>query len=170
MARPHRLLGFLPLLVAACTSSNADNVCYNVGLCETQSDAQIAGCQSQVNDLDGEALDAGCGPAYDTYFGCANSAYTCEGDQPLFPGCDGQLDSLNTCLEAAQASTSCGALADALAQCPATDAGSGGGPFPSPCTASGVCSASCYLMAVPNVCAPLPTQLVAFQNCASVCL
>jgi len=170
MERRPFLLGLLPLvLAAACTSNNQENVCYNIGLCESQSDTQISSCQVQANELGDEAFDAGCGPLFDTYFGCANGAYTCEGNKPLFPGCEGHLASLNSCLEAGQASTSCGALASALAACPGYDAGSSG-PVPSPCTASGVCSANCYLTNVPNVCAPLPAQLTAFQTCAAVCI
>jgi hypothetical protein len=160
---------FLLAALTACTSSNPDNVCYDIGLCETQYEPQIAACRAQAAELGGEAFDAGCGPAYDSYFACANGAYTCDGNRPFFPGCEGKLSTLDACLQAAQASTSCGALAAALAKCPGYDAGDSG-PIPSPCTSAGVCSANCYLANVPNVCAPIPAQLASFQSCASVCM
>ena len=158
----------LALLLAGC-QSDADNVCENIGLCEGQDDPTIALCKAQASELDGEALDAGCGNSYDVYFGCANGAYTCTGDVPSFPGCTNDLDTLNACLQAAQASTSCGALANALAACPGASADAGSGPVPSACTANGVCAANCYLNSVPNVCAPLPADLVAYTTCANVC-
>jgi hypothetical protein len=168
MKRRSTLVGLLLLGLAACPGTNADNVCLNIGLCEDQSDPTIDECKAQAESLYEESLDAGCGDAYTTYFGCANSAYTCNGNTPTFPGCQSDLDSLNGCLESAQASTSCGTLARALAACPGADAG-GSGPIPSPCTANGVCNASCYLQEVPNVCAPLPAQLSAYQACSAVC-
>jgi len=173
MTRPMRharhLVWLLPLFLAGCPT-NADNVCEDIGLCATQDDTTIATCQIQAAELGDEAFDAGCGSSYDLYFGCANGAYTCDGNTPSFPGCEMDLDALNSCLESAQASTSCGALAAALAACPGTDAGMDAGAIPSPCTASGVCAANCYLQHVPNVCAPLPAQLVSYQDCASVCI
>ena len=158
----------LPLWLTVC-ESNPDNVCENIGLCEGQDDPTIATCKVQASELGNEAFDAGCGTAYNDYFSCANGAYTCTGDTVTFPGCQGDLDTLNTCLAAGQASTSCGALTRALAACPGADAGTSG-PIPSPCTASGTCASSCYLQAVPDVCAPLPAQLVAYQSCAAVCI
>jgi hypothetical protein len=168
MTRFRLLARVLPLLLAGC-ASDADQVCDNIGLCADQDDPTIALCKAQAAELGDEAFDAGCGASYDSYYSCANGAYTCTGNTPSFPGCETDLGTLDSCLEVAQTSTSCGELARALAACPGADGGGNEG-MPPACTASDVCAASCYLQFVSNVCAPLPAQLVSFEACASVCL
>ncbi|MHB1844850.1 MAG: hypothetical protein ACYCWW_08470 [Deltaproteobacteria bacterium] len=166
MTRFSTLLWLIPL--AAGCSSASDGVCQNLELCANQV-GQTAACQAAADDLGAEAADSGCGPEFDGYFGCANQAYQCQGNQPLFLGCEPKRAELDACLEAKRASNACGALATALAACPQEDAGSSTSAVPSPCTASGVCAAHCYLSNVPNVCAPAPEALVLFEGCATAC-
>src|SRR5450432_1225967 len=116
MTRVRLMCRVLPLLLAGC-ASDADQVCENIGLCADQDDPTIALCKAQAAELGDESFDAGCGPAYDSYYSCANGAYTCTGNTPWFPGCETALGTLDSCLEVAQTSTSCGELARALAAC-----------------------------------------------------
>jgi hypothetical protein len=179
---PLRLL--LPALAALRTlagcDSHADNVCSDIGDCAQGGSYQfVEACQAQAQDLSNEAYASGCGALFDGYYACADSNYDCTGITPTFAGCEGALAALESCLKKGEAKNACGMLAAALAACPGSadagtlspagaDAGSSSTPDP-PCDIGGVCQAHCYLTSIANVCAPRPTELGAFAQCASQC-
>ncbi len=91
----------LALAGAAC-NSHPDNVCQNIGDCSYGgSDDFITACQDEAKALRSEASGNGCGPAFDAYYACADSSYSCQGATAVFPGCDGDLAALDSCLAAA---------------------------------------------------------------------
>jgi hypothetical protein len=158
--------------VAAC-SSHQDDVCQDVGDCSRGGDnVWIEACQVDANELRTEAGGAGCGPAFDDYYACADGNYTCVGATAEFPGCDDRLAALDACLAAATAGTSCAALASAEAACAGSTPDGGAGAdagVPPACTAARDCLAGCYLGAVANVCAPGVGELEASNACAASC-
>ena len=166
-------------LGAAC-NANSDSVCENVGDCsQGGSDDFITACQDEAKALRTEASMNGCGPAFDAYYACADSSYSCRGATAVFPGCDGDLAALDSCLAAATRNTSCAALTAAQATCgtatapdagasTAADAGAGNGPPPA-CTAARDCQARCFLTSVTNVCAPRVDELESTTTCAMSC-
>ena len=167
-------------LVGAACNSHSDNVCQNIGNCSYGgSDDFITACQDEAKALRSEASGNGCGPAFDAYYACADSNYSCRGSTAVFPGCDGDLAALDSCLAAATTNTSCAALAAAQVACgsatapdagasTAGDAGAGNGPPPA-CTAARDCQARCFLDSVANVCAPRADEIEAVTTCAFSC-
>lgn len=163
------LLGaLLALFVSAC-DSDSDVACRDVGNCtHGGSDDWITACREQNDELAGEADAVGCHAEFSAYFACAEAHFACHGNQSSFPGCESRLSSYSACLAAKDSGTACAKLEVGLAECdpaapPPNDAAS-------PCTASGDCSAHCYLESVPNLCAPLAAELAAFAECASHCV
>ncbi len=171
----------VPLLLAAACGSTSDEVCQDIGDCsQGGSTSWIIACQSEAKALHSEAADAGCGATFDSYFSCAQSAYSCRGATATFPGCDDHHTALDGCLTAATRGTSCAALVAAEASCASSgadggaDAGSGtggltGAALPPACTASRDCQAHCYLGAVANACAPGVDELEAVTMCDRSC-
>ncbi len=157
--------GLMVLTLAGCPSAS-DQVCSSLGACATWSSAQVQACQAEATSLGNECDDAGCGPAFDQYFGCANSAYVCTGATATFPGCGTGLQSLNSCLQAERSANACGLLTAALSSCEGSD---GGAIIPEPCGANEVCASTCYLENVSAPCAPTPSELSAMQTCVSAC-
>jgi hypothetical protein len=167
-------------LVGAACNSHSDNVCQNIGNCSYGgSDDFITACQDEAKALRSEASGSGCGPAFDAYYACADSNYSCRGATAVFPGCDGDLAALDSCLAAATTDTSCAALTAAQVACgsatapdagasTAGDAGAGNGPPPA-CTAARDCQARCFLDSVANVCAPRVDEIEAVTTCAFSC-
>lgn len=169
--RARLLAALVATLVSAC-DSDADVACQNVGNCtHGGSDDWITACREQNDELADEAGAVGCGAAFDAYFACAAEHFACHGNQSSFPGCEQKLSAYSACLAAQDSGTSCAKLEAALARCDAS-APQPGDPAPAvtPCTASGDCSARCYLDSVPNPCAPLAAELAAFADCASRCV
>ena len=162
MWRSRLALAALAAGVAGC-SSHAETVCQDIGDCSQGGDSVwIASCQAEAKSLSAEANEAGCGSAYDAYYACADDSYTCQGATALFPGCDGKLAALDTCL----------ALASATAACGGVGADGGAGPdagVPPTCTAARDCLAACYLKSVANVCAPDVAELDAANACNASC-
>ena len=168
MARA-RLTLFAALLVAAC-SSDSDKTCQNVGNCSHGgSDDWVTHCQQHNDALGDEAQAIGCRTAFEAYFECADDHFECTGNQSSFPGCEAKLETYSNCLAAHEAGTACAALERETQACDTADAGDDD-EGPTPCTASGDCSAHCYLDALANVCAPTPAELAAFADCASHCV
>ena len=170
----------LPLLLAAACGSSSDEVCQAIGNCsQGGSNDWITACQGEAKALQSEASDAGCAAAFDAYFSCAQSAYSCRGATAAFPGCDDRHAALDACLTAATRGTSCAALVAAEASCASppdggADAGSSPGDvtgtgLPPACTASRDCQAHCYLGAVANACAPGVGELEAISACTHAC-
>jgi hypothetical protein len=164
-------LGLASLLLAGC-DSDADIACRDVGNCtHGGSDDWISACREQNDDLSDEAQAVGCNAEFEAYFSCAEDRFACTGNQSSFPGCEPKLKAYSACLASKAAGTACAKLEQGLAAC------GEGAPDPSdpalalsPCTASGDCSAHCYLESVPNLCAPLAAELAAFADCASHCV
>lgn len=154
-------------LVGAGCSSHTDSVCENIGDCAQHGDTDwIDTCQANAHALGAESADAGCGPVFDQYYACADSAFSCQGATATFPGCDAALAALDSCLAAATAGTSCAALQAAEAAC--TTVAPAGGPPPA-CTARRDCQAACYLNKVANSCAPQVDELEAVVSCSEAC-
>jgi hypothetical protein len=174
-ARGYAALGLWAALVfqVAC-SSNTDEVCQNVGDCsQGGSNDWINACQAEAKALQSEAATVGCGSAFDAYFSCADSAYTCTGATATFPGCADRQAALDACLTSATAGTSCAALAAAETTCggsPPDGGATAGTGLPPACTALRACQARCYLDAVAAACAPAVDELEAFSACAGSCL
>jgi hypothetical protein len=166
------LLPLLAALLLAACDSDSDKACQDVGNCSRGgSDDWIMHCQAQAETLGDEAHAVGCQAAFDAYFECTGDHFECTGNQSSFPGCEAKLEAYSTCLATKEAGTACVALENELATCdPADGAAKGGSPMPTPCTASGDCSARCYLDALANVCAPTAAELTAFADCASHCV
>jgi hypothetical protein len=165
------LAALLAALAAGC-DSDADTVCGDIANCSHGgSDDWSTACREQAVDLSHEATRSGCGPAYEAYFACADDHFACRGNQSSFPGCDAHQSALATCLEHGRSSNACGELDARLSACgaPAVPPSSDGGPL-EPCTTGGVCSARCYLSALPDVCTPSAAELAAFADCASHCV
>jgi hypothetical protein len=165
----------LAAFVLAGCDSDADRACTHVGNCSHGgSDDWITACQDQNDELTDEAQVVGCRHELDAYFECASDNFRCEGNQSSFPPCTPRLDAYSACLAAHASGTACFELESALAKCdgaspPSTEDGDVNGVV-EPCTASGDCSAHCYLENLANVCAPEANELAAFANCASHCV
>ena len=159
----------LGLAGAAC-NSHPDNVCQNVGDCSYGgNDDFITACQDEAKALRSEASGNGCGPAFDAYYACADSNYSCRGSTAVFPGCDRDLAALDSCLAAATMSTACAALTAAQIACGGSAAPDAGAGPPPACTAARDCQARCFLDTVGNVCAPRVDELEAVTTCALSC-
>ena len=173
MGLPLALLGVLVLGLGC--ASKTDEVCEDVGDCSHGgSNDWIGACQAEAKLLQTEAAAVGCGAAFDTYFSCAEDAYTCTGATATFPGCDDRHAALDTCLATASAGTSCAALAAAEASCAGASPDGGvnaaaGTGLPPACTASRDCQARCYLDHVANACAPGVDELETVSGCAATC-
>ena len=165
------VLALLTTLVSAC-DSDADVACRDVGNCtHGGSDDWITACREQNDELADEADAVGCHSEFDAYFACADDHFACHGNRSSVPGCESRLSSYSACLAAKASGTACAKLEAGLAGCdPAVPPPSAPALPPNPCTASGDCSARCYLDSVPNLCAPLPAELAAFADCASHCV
>ena len=170
-ARRCLCVALVAALAVGC-DSDSDVACRDVGNCSHGgSDDWITACREQNDELSDEADAVGCRAEFDAYFGCAEAHFACHGNQSSFPGCAPKLEAYSACLGAKAAGTSCVKLEQGLAEC---DAGAPPADAPelalSPCSASGECSARCYLDSVPNLCAPLAAELAAFADCASHCI
>jgi len=159
------------LLAAALTgvacSSNSDEVCQDIADCSQGGSSDwIATCQSNAKDLGNEANMVGCGTAFDQYYSCADSNYSCQGATATFPGCDQDLAALDACIAAATSGTSCVALQTAEAAC--TTVAPASGP-PQACTALRDCQAACYLSNVASACAPQIDELENLVACSEAC-
>lgn len=156
--------------VSAC-SSPQDNLCQDIGDCaQGGSSDWIAACQADAKALQGEASSAGCGSAFDAYFACADSNYSCQGATALFPGCGDGLATLDACLSSATANTYCARLETAEATCSTSgpDAGPATGTPPA-CTTARDCQARCYLTSVADVCPPQVDEIQNVSACAASC-
>jgi hypothetical protein len=181
--RPNRrfLAAFAAAALLVACDSSSDTVCQDIANCSHGgSDDWVTACRTQADDLEEEAKSSGCKAAYDAYFACAQNHFVCRGNQSRFDGCDGRKDELDACLTSERALNACGELDAKLAACGTTDAPSApSAPAPDapaddttlePCTTGGVCSAQCYATSIANVCAPTPSELSAFADCASHCV
>jgi hypothetical protein len=160
------------VLLTAC-ESEAHRVCSDVTNCSHGgSDDEVTACRERADELAHVATRSGCDAAYDAYFSCASEHFECTGNASTFPGCDGAAAAFDRCIEAGRASNACGELDTRVASCPDDSAGEATNAESSlePCTASGVCSAQCYLDSVHDVCAPAPAELAAFADCAAHCV
>jgi hypothetical protein len=165
------LITVLAAVLAGC-ASHQENVCQDIGDCsQGGSNDWITACKDEANALQDEANGAGCGSDFNGYFGCADSSYTCHGATALFPGCDIARQTLEACLTAATAGTSCAALDTAQAACgappPPPDPGTG---LPPACTLARDCQARCYLVNVTDPCAPRVNELDALAACTASCV
>jgi len=171
--RFRRPLSFLLLAFTAASacSSHQDNVCQDIGDCaQGGSSDWIAACQMEANTLRDEASSARCSSAFDSYFTCAESNYSCQGATAVFPGCADRLAALDVCLTAATANTSCVRLAAQEANCGgSTPDGGAGVAAPPACTTARDCQAQCYLAHVANVCAPQIDEIESMSSCAASC-
>jgi hypothetical protein len=156
------------LAVASC-NSKADDACENVGDCEQGGSSDwIMQCQVEAKAQLQVAEATDCAGFYDVYYRCADDNFKCEGATASFPGCEAKRANLDDCLARNAAKTSCGDLETKTASCKTMDAGPA--PLPAPtCTATRECTARCYLNAVADVCAPLPSELEAMAACAQSC-
>jgi hypothetical protein len=164
----------LSCVLAGC-DSKSDNVCGDIANCSHGgSDDWVNACRSQADDLSDEASRSACAAAYDAYFSCADAHFECDGNKSNFPGCEPDETALDTCLAAGRSNNACGELETKLAACGSSSAQPSDAPASDtalqPCTTGGVCSASCYLDSLANVCAPTPAELSAFADCASHCV
>jgi hypothetical protein len=163
---------FFALLAAVALigcDSDSDTACHDVGNCSHGgSDDWITACSDQADTLADEAHAVGCQAAFDAYFSCADDRFECTGNKSSFPGCEAKLDAYSACLAAKESGTACIALEDELAACDPRE--SAHDQVPTPCTASGDCSARCYLDSLADVCAPTAAELSAFADCASHCV
>lgn len=161
----------LATLVSAC-DSDTDAACQNVGNCtHGGSDDWVTACREQNDELADEADAVGCHKEFDAYFACAEKHFSCRGNESSFPGCEPSLAAYSACLAGKASGTACAELAAGLTECePAAAPPHDPELAASPCTASGDCSAHCYLDSVPNLCAPLAAELAAFADCASHCV
>jgi hypothetical protein len=153
-------------------SSHQDDVCENVGACSRGGDSDwIASCKDEAKSLQGEANASGCGAAFDDYYSCAESNFTCKAITSTFPGCDAQRGALDECLSLATAKTSCAELSMKTSGCAPSDGGGvqTGSSVPSACTALRDCMARCYLENVNNPCAPAVDELERVSSCSSSC-
>jgi hypothetical protein len=159
---------FFAVATAAGCNSKADDVCENVAACENGgSSEQVQSCQDEAKVLRAEADAGGCSGAYDGYYACADSKFTCEGATASFPGCDGERATLDACLARGAATNACGELARKTSACHTID---GGASAPlSACTAARACAARCYLDRVADPCAPRPDELSASASCTQSC-
>jgi hypothetical protein len=169
--RAPTIMFLLGLTVAglAC-SSHQDSVCQNIGDCSYRGDNDwIASCQAEAKALGSEAAAIGCSSAFDQYYACADSSYSCRGATATFPGCDGALTALDDCIAAGTSSTACAMLSSAEAACAAAAGGGADGGLPAACTAARDCQARCYLTSVSDVCAPRVDEIQNVTACASGC-
>jgi hypothetical protein len=169
--------------LGGCTS-NQDDVCENVGACsQAGSSDWIASCKEEAASLEREARSAGCGGFFDDYYECAADHFACHGITASFPGCDAKRAALETCLDAAEAKTSCKELTAKTSACAASPAGG----FPGSsavdagradtdttglvpaCTVLRDCEARCYLDHVKNPCAPAVDELSGVAACSNRC-
>jgi hypothetical protein len=151
-------------------SSHEEDVCENVGNCaHAGSSDWVQACQDEAKSLSKEASAVGCGSAFDDYFACADSNFTCHGITATSPGCEAKLATLDQCLASATAKTSCVMLQAKQAACPGSrDAGAEAG-VPPACTSGRDCEAHCFLSQVADVCAPELGELSNFVSCAASC-
>jgi hypothetical protein len=160
------ILAALSVAGPAC-DSHQQSVCQKIGDCSQGGDSDwIARCQAEADALRSEAAGNGCAGAFDRYYSCADSSYSCQGATATFPGCDQARAELDACLAAATATTACAMLSAAEAVCGATSADAG---VPPACTAARDCQARCYLTSVTNVCAPRVDEIESLTACAAVC-
>ncbi|HEY2512438.1 MAG TPA: hypothetical protein VGI39_16340 [Polyangiaceae bacterium] len=163
---------FLLGLAAARCTSRSDSVCESVGNCEQAgSHDWIQTCEDEADSLRAEAAYGGCAGAFDDYYTCADSKFTCTGVTATFPGCDEQRAALDSCIEAMQKGSSCAALTAAEAACApvaTVDAGPDAA-VPPACDLARDCEARCYLGNVANACAPTVVELGAVTTCTSTC-
>jgi hypothetical protein len=164
-----RTVILLAAIACSACASHAESVCENIGNCTTQSSDQIQACQKQVKQLAKEAAASGCSSQYEGYFSCADERFACKGNVPTFLGCESARASLDSCLEGARASTSCGQLSAKLSLCPGDLPAPAPSMPPSPCGEAEVCSSRCYLDFVSEVCRPEPLQLSQAAKCAQQC-
>ena len=158
----------LLLGIAAC-NTKADDVCENVLACEQGGNSELTkSCQDEAKALEQASQASGCGGAYEDYYACANSSFTCEGATALFPGCDDLRTALHACLNKSAAANACGELARKTAGCHTVDGGPSTAPL-SVCTAASECAARCYLDDVRDPCAPLPDELSKAASCTASC-
>ncbi len=154
-------------------SSNQDDVCEDVGACSQGGSSDwITSCKDEAKTLHDEANSNGCGGAFDGYYSCAESNFTCTGITATFPGCDAQRAALDKCLSVAQAKTSCAELSMKTSSCGVTpDAGGAeaGTDLSPACTATRNCLARCFLDHVSNPCAPAVNELEDVSSCSSSC-
>jgi hypothetical protein len=160
--------------LAGCTS-NQDDVCENVGACsQAGSTDWIASCEDEAKSLEREARSHGCGGFFDDYFGCAAANFACNGVTASFPGCDAKRAALETCLSAAEATTSCKELTAKTSACAPSSLDGGQadadtvGLAPA-CTVLRDCQARCYLDHVKNPCAPAIDELSSVAACSNSC-
>jgi hypothetical protein len=116
----------LTALVLTGCPTNQSAVCQSIGDCSQGGSSDwVNACQNEANLLQTEAQTDGCGTEYDDYYSCAESNFTCTGTTASFPGCEVKLSSLDSCINTAEAQTSCAALTAAEATCgaPPPDAG-----------------------------------------------
>jgi hypothetical protein len=160
-----------PGLTLTTAPTAAQTVCLDVDDCAQGGDNDwLQRCTAEAQTLAQQATASGCASAYNAYYGCADSHYTCQGATALFPGCDAQLSALEACLNAASAESACAAYAAKLASCPPPSGTSPpGSPVVTPCSLNSQCQAQCYLSTVANVCAPGLSELTAFSACANAC-
>ena len=168
------LMASAALLGLSNCGSNQDEVCEDVGACSQGGSSDwIAGCKDEAKSLHDEATSNGCGSAFDNYYGCAESNFTCKGITATFPGCDAQREALDLCFSLAQAKTSCAELSMKTSTCAATGPDDGGAEagtdLPPSCTATRDCLARCYLDHVNNPCAPAVNELEEVSSCSSSC-
>jgi len=162
------LTGSLLIALGACASS-ADDVCQNVGDCSyAGSYIWIQSCQTAALALREQAHKGGCSPSYDAYFACANHNYRCTGDTASFPGCDRELNALETCLNQASDGNACAQYQQVQAACRSATAAAGS-IIPTSCTLALQCQAQCLLTNVSNLCSPDLSQIAAAMVCAQSC-
>jgi hypothetical protein len=167
---PASLLLAVLLLGSAACDSHRDQVCRDIGDCAHGGDNDwIASCQDEAKSLGSEAAGQGCGTAFDGYYGCAASSYSCQGTTASFPGCDDELAALDACLARATAGTACVRLTMAELACAPVGPGADGGAPPPACTAARDCQAQCYLSNVASACAPRVDELQKVSGCAAGC-
>ncbi|HXJ22503.1 MAG TPA: hypothetical protein VMT03_19960 [Polyangia bacterium] len=167
MRAPSLVILLAAALTGVACSSHSDEVCQDIGDCsQGGSNDWIATCQANAKALGDESNRVGCGTAFDQYFACADSAYSCQGATATFPGCDQDLATLDACLAAATADTWCVKLQTAEAAC--TTVAPAGGP-PQACTSLRDCQAACYLGNVASACAPQIDELQSLVACSQAC-
>jgi hypothetical protein len=154
------------LLLPCCLATPADSVCEDLSFCGGQTTDQLNACQKLAKSLRAEAATSKCSAQYDAYFSCAESAYDCQGNKALFPGCEAARAALDACLAQGRAGNACGQLEEKLAACPGRVAPV----LPAPCGAAEDCEARCYLDRVADACAPSRVELSAYASCTSQCL
>lgn len=88
-------------IAPGCGGASVASICDKICECTGCSDAELAECVDEGEDLEKLAEDEGCGDQFDAYKSCFSDEIECVGDDIDADGCVSELADLGQCLEGA---------------------------------------------------------------------